>query len=1006
MNGERPSTYEQLSLEAAARVDAVCDGFEKAWKAARSGAAAPRLSTFLESCDGPERAVLAGELLALDRACRERYGIAASTEYAHELGAGAEGPDTVAARHDHRQTEVAAGRPADWPRVPGLDLVEILGSGGMGVVFRARQVALGRDVAVKFLRDGHRADSAQRERFLQEARAVARLRHPHLVQLHEFGELPGGDGATSQPYLVLEYVAGGSLAGLLRGAPQPPVEAARLVETLANAIHYAHQQGVIHRDLKPANVLLDWANVQGTEEADRVRGPRESPPLPLTADLCAKVTDFGLAKFLAGSDLTHSGDVLGTPNYMAPEQAAGKSAPITAAVDVYGLGAILYEVLTGRPPFQADTAVAAVRQVQHEDPVPTRLLQPTVPRDLETICLKCLRKEPGRRYATAQDLADDLRRFQAREPIRARPVGTTEWFIVWCRRKPGVAALAAALLLVFLMGSSGVVWQWQRARKSAALAEQNAAASRKERDTARQQKTRAEHHLQMVRNRVDRLERFGQELLRKRGMYRTGQAVLEEALAFYREMLPEEGNDPRVRREAAHLFGQVGWIHHTLGQAGKSAEAWGRQASLLTTLLEEEPADSAVRSGLAHTLRWRGNALRDLGKAREAREAYDQAATLQEALLRGSPADTAYQSALANTLLNLAGMLSPQDNAAELEPLYRRILELDRTAVRTAPNDPGLNSELALALEGQGLFFLETGRGDLAEAAVREAREFHQKVFAGGHMSHERQRYMARNFANLGRVLAATGQTREAEESYRKAVEMLDRLMGEFPESAYARANLANTLAGLADLLEDAGRRQEVEEIRRRAIHHYETLKANFPEDREHRRNLVVSYLTLVSLLWQLGRQTEAVGPYRKALELDPEDPAVNNELAWFLAAGPEARLWDGALAVRLAKRAVTAQPESANYRNTLGAAYYRNGDVKAAIAELETSMNLRAGGDSLDWFFLAMAYWRQRNAEKARTWFDRAVNWMDRHRPHDAELRRFRAEAEAMFTEERKHGA
>ncbi|HZW29276.1 MAG TPA: serine/threonine-protein kinase, partial [Isosphaeraceae bacterium] len=349
MNPERPSAYEQLSLEAAARVDAVCDGFEKAWKAARSGAAAPRVSTYLDSCQGPERTVLAGELLALDRACRQRYGLAVRREHSTELAAAAEATASSATGPDRRRSAVPAGWPGDWPGVHGLELVDVLGSGGMGVVFKARQVALDRDVAVKFLRDAHLSDSGQRERFLQEARAVARLRHPHLVQLYEFGEVPVAGRATSQPYLVLEYVSGGSLADLVRSSPLPPGEAARLVETLADAIHYAHQQGVIHRDLKPANVLLHRAEFEGEGPAGGVPGARFAAPRPLSADVCAKVTDFGLAKFLAGRDLTHSGDVVGTPSYMAPEQAAGKSAPVTVAVDVYGLGAILYEALTGRP---------------------------------------------------------------------------------------------------------------------------------------------------------------------------------------------------------------------------------------------------------------------------------------------------------------------------------------------------------------------------------------------------------------------------------------------------------------------------------------------------------------------------------------------------------------------------------------------------------------------------------------------------------------------------------
>jgi tetratricopeptide (TPR) repeat protein len=613
-----------------------------------------------------------------------------------------------------------------------------------------------------------------------------------------------------------------------------------------------------------------------------------------------------------------------------------------------------------------------------------------VPRDLETICLKCLRKEAGRRYATAQDLANDLRRFRAGEPVRARPVGAGERVVGWCRRRPGVAGLLAALVLVFLAGSAGVLWQWQRASQ--------------ERDTARHEKERAEHHLQMVRARVDRLERLGRSLLDQRGQYRVGQAVLEEALAFYKALLPEEGKDPRVRREAANLFGHVAAIYLSLGQMGKAADALGSQAGLLTSLLEEEPASKDLRIALADSHRSRGNALRDQGKAREAREAYDHAAGLHEGLLRESPDEALYQVALANTLLNTATLLSPRDQAEELKPLFRRIVELDRAAVRAAPDQPGYQAELALALGDQGLFFLDTGRGPQAEAPLREALEIHQKLLAGGHLQGSDKRYAARSFVSLGRFLAAAGQAREAEQSYRKAVDLLEPVVvKQLPYSVLSRAELAQTLAGLADLLTGAGRRGEAEEARRRAIRHYAALKAAFQEVPHYRRNLVLSYLELGRLLRELGRQAEAAEPYRKALELDPEDPAVNNELAWFLATSAEPRLRDAALAVRLAKKAVTARPQSADYRNTLGVAHYRSGDDQAAVAELETAMTLRGGGDSFDGFFLAMAHLRLGDRDRARTWFDRAVRGMDRHKPHDDQLRRFRAEAEALLAEARK---
>jgi tetratricopeptide (TPR) repeat protein len=948
--------YEQLSPEDAAHVDAICDRFERAWKEAKAGGPIPNLASYIGHNNGGAQEVLLRELTALDFAYRERFSIQAVDDGAYK-------ESNTLTGHPN----VPAGPASAWPIIPGLELVELLGSGGMGVVFRARQATLDREVAVKLLRDGQHADFGHRERFLQEARAVARLHHPNLVQLYEFGELPALNGATSQPYLVLEYVSGGSLADRVRGSALPPREAAQLVETLAGAIHYAHQQGIIHRDLKPANVLLS----------------HQSP----------KVTDFGLAKFLQGSDLTRSGHVIGTPSYIAPEQASGKSAPITPAVDVYGLGAILYEALTGRPPFAAETIDATLSLVRQEDPVPPRRLQPTVTRDLETICLKCLRKEPGRRYATALDLADDLGRFQEGKPVRARPVGVTEGAIRWCRRKPAVAGLLAALMLVFVCGCAGVLWQWQRANRHATLAEQ-------ERDMALQETARATHHLQTVSETVDRLNQIGRDLLRRPGMYRTGQAVLEQALAFYREMLPEDLNDPKVRQEAAKLYHQVADIHDHLGQTEQAAEAFGQRTKLLASLLEENQDNKDLRLALADAHRWHGNELRTVGKMQEAREAYDQATRLHEDLLRDSPDEPRYRVALANTLLNTTNLLSQRAQQEELESLYRRVLELEREAVRAMPDRLEFRTELALTLEAQGFFFLNTGRVHQAEAAVREALELHQRLLAQGHAHGPIQRYTARSFASLARVLAAAGRTQEAEQAYQQAVTLLEPLVGELPESMLCRGDLAQTLTNLANLFKETLRRQGAADTYRRVIQHCEILRTGFPENSQYLRLLVDSYLELVELLWQLGRQSEAAEPYRKLLEIDSEDAGINNNRAWFLVTTPEPRLRDPSLAVRLAQKAVSAKPKSGNCRNTLGVALYRRGDDKAAIAELEEAMRLRAGGDSSDWFILALAHWRLGNRDEARKWLALAVQWMDKHKPNDADLRRFRAEAEAVVSD------
>jgi WD40 repeat protein len=349
-------------------------------------------------------------------------------------------------------------------RASGYEVLGEFGRGGMGVVYLARNIPLNRPCALKTFSagGGNRTATA---RLRAEAEAIAQLQHPNVVQIYGVGEVAG------VPFLELEYLPGGSLADASDGAPRPATEAARLIEPVARAVAEAHRLGIVHRDLKPSNVLL-------------------------TADGEPKVSDFGLARSLASDvRLTHTGQLVGTPCYMAPEQAEAGTVDIGPAADVYSLGAILYELLTGHPPFRAATALRTLDLVRSREPIPPRQMQPTVPRDLETICLKCLHKDPGRRYPRAEALADDLDRFSRGRPILARPTGTAERAWKWARRHPAVAALSAALTMTAALAFVLVSWQWRRAEgEAAAEALAHAEARQARRDAVRGQAELAMDH--------------------------------------------------------------------------------------------------------------------------------------------------------------------------------------------------------------------------------------------------------------------------------------------------------------------------------------------------------------------------------------------------------------------------------------------------------------------------------------------------------------------------------
>jgi serine/threonine protein kinase/WD40 repeat protein len=511
------------SLSRALWIDKICDQFESAWLTGPP----PCLEEYLAPLSAEDRIELLLELAPIELHHRRRLG---EQPLLDEFGLRFSGIDQGLLAKLFQAPHVTLGEAAtnatrvathdvDPIDLPGYEVLGELGRGGMGIVYQARQLKLGRQVALKMVLD---SGTNELQRLQAEAMAIARLQHPNIVQIHEVGEHGG------RPYLALEFVDGGTLGQKIAGVPQPPRDAARLVETLARAIHQAHQAGIVHRDLKPANILL-------------------------TQNGSPKITDFGLAKQL---DVDHattvSGLLVGTPQYMAPEQASADRRRVGPATDIYALGAILYELLTGRPPFQGSNLQQLLRDICDSEPTSPRQLKLSTPRDLETICLKCLHKAPSERYASAAELADDLQRFLCDQPILARPSSGIHKSWRWCRRNPWIAVPTAALAVLLVLVTIGSLLVANRFAGISSTALQSAHDATKARQLADQRAR--ETRLELARSRINeaRMLRRSQRV----GQYSEAIARVKEARDVFREL--EDAGYPvsaadwsQLRNEAA-----------------------------------------------------------------------------------------------------------------------------------------------------------------------------------------------------------------------------------------------------------------------------------------------------------------------------------------------------------------------------------------------------------------------------------------------------------------------
>jgi eukaryotic-like serine/threonine-protein kinase len=654
----------------------------------------------------------------------------------------------------------------------GYVVLEVLGEGGMAVVSKARQVALGRVVALKEVRPEVLAGRDGVARFRREAEAAARLRHPNIVTIHDVG------WRGEVPYLAMEYVEGGTLARLLAGGPLAPRDAARLVEALAGAVQHAHEAGVVHRDLKPANILL---------------APDLDHP---------KVADFGLAQLDGDATRTGSGVLLGTPGYMSPEQAGGDPSAVGPATDIHALGAVLYEALTGRPPFPAATALEALERIRSAEPVPPRRLRAGIPRDLETIALKCLEKAPGRRYTSARALADDLRRWLAGEPIAARSTSGPERLARWARRRPWQATSAALGALAVLGALGGTLAHNARLRAEVARADREAAEARAQRSRAERQYRSAREAIRRMIGRLDEPRAVGKRLDDELAVRLK---FFEDALAFY-EGAGGDGPDAPARLDEVHTLLDFATIQIMAARPADAERALRRASDRLEALEADGARDPDVVRLRVSCLIKRATALGLLGRPDEAMAAHREAIARAE---RSGSDRVEDREDLAWAQANLGSALLAGGRPAEAVGPIERSIEIRRALVASDPDRVELRERLAVTRTNLAIALARLGERGRADAEFAAADADLGPIVRAEPGRNEG----ALALGNLGLVWGGlaleAGQIDRAIGRFRDVLGPVDAVLRATPDWSHAKRVACQLRAALATALDQAGRHGE-----------------------------------------------------------------------------------------------------------------------------------------------------------------------------------------------------